>query len=183
MIEGLFLMVILFGLGIAFSNDSFFMTITFQNYQVYLSAFTFAGLIVGIIIVVLGIVVIALNSKIPDYKAKSVDEWYNDVINNKEVLTIYGASYCSHCQEYYPVISKIANKYNINLYFFEVDELQKNSPESYEKLMNSFEIKDYEGSVPFTFIMRNGNYVTSTTGFATRELSIEFLKENGIIKN
>ena len=143
----------------------------------------YIGLIVGIIIVVLGVVVISLNSKMPDYKAKSVDEWYNDVINNKEVLTIYGASYCSHCQEYYPVISKIANKYDINLYFFEVDELQKNDPAAYDKLMNSFEIKDYKGSVPFTFIMRDGKYVNSTTGFATRELSIEFLKENGIIKN
>ena len=49
MIAGFFLMIVLFGLGMAFSNDSFFMTISFQNYQLYLSIFTFVGLIIGII--------------------------------------------------------------------------------------------------------------------------------------
>ena len=46
MIEGLFLMAVLFGVGAAFSNANFFMTISFQEYQVYLSVFTFAGLVV-----------------------------------------------------------------------------------------------------------------------------------------
>ena len=48
MIEGLFLISILFGLGIFLSNERFFLEITFQNYQLYLSVFTFAGLIVSI---------------------------------------------------------------------------------------------------------------------------------------
>ena len=124
-----------------------------------------------------------MNSKIPNYKERNVDDWYNDIMNKKEVLTVYGASYCSHCQEYYPVISKIANKYNINLYFFEVDTLNKENSEAYDKLMNSFEISDYDGSVPFTYIMRDGQYVTSTTGFANRDLTMNFLKENKVIEN
>lgn len=143
----------------------------------------YIGLIIGVVIIVLGIVVISMNSKIPNYKEKSVDDWYNDIMNKKEVLTVYGASYCSHCQEYYPVISKIANKYNINLYFFEVDTLNKENSEAYDKLMNSFEISDYDGSVPFTYIMRDGQYVTSTTGFANRDLTMNFLKENKVIEN
>ena len=69
------------------------------------------GMIIGISIIVLGFIIIALNGKTVDYKSRSVDDWYNDVMNKKEVLTIYGASYCSHCQEYYPVISKLASKY------------------------------------------------------------------------
>ena len=48
MIIGFFFMLILFGLGATLSNASLFMTITFQNYQVYLSLFTFAGMIVGL---------------------------------------------------------------------------------------------------------------------------------------
>ena len=49
MIAGLFLIATLLGLGIAFSDDNFFMTISFQNYQFYLSIFTFAGLMIGMI--------------------------------------------------------------------------------------------------------------------------------------
>ena len=48
MIEGLFLMAVLFGIGIGISNDSFFTTIIFRNYQIYLSVFTVAGFIIGI---------------------------------------------------------------------------------------------------------------------------------------
>ena len=144
---------------------------------------SYIGIIIGILIVVLGIVVISLNSKVPNYKERSIDDWYNDIINNKEVITIYGASYCSHCHDYYPVISKLAVKYDLNLYFFEVDTLRESDPEGYDKLMNSFDISEYDGSVPFTYIMRNGLYVTSTTGFANRDLTVKFLKENGVIKN
>ena len=48
MIEGLFLMAVLFGIGAVFPGDSFAMVISFQNHQIYLSVFTFAGLIVGL---------------------------------------------------------------------------------------------------------------------------------------
>ena len=139
--------------------------------------------IVGLLIVVLGIVVISLNSQTPNYKERSVDDWYNDIKANKEVITIYGASYCSHCQEYYPVISKIANKYKLNVYFFEVDEIQKADNEAYDKLMNSFELSNYTGSVPYTYIMRNGQLVNSDTGFVSRDYTMNFLKENGVIKD
>ncbi|MGN0919722.1 MAG: hypothetical protein ACI4OR_03075 [Alphaproteobacteria bacterium] len=49
MIEGLFLMMVLFGLGIGLSDSSFFMTLSFWKYQIYLSVFTFAGLMVALV--------------------------------------------------------------------------------------------------------------------------------------
>lgn len=48
MVIGFFLMAVLFGLGVALSSPSLFMTITFQNYQVYLSIFTFAGFVIAV---------------------------------------------------------------------------------------------------------------------------------------
>lgn len=143
----------------------------------------YIGLIIGIVLIVLSIVVISFNGKIPDYKIKSVDDWYNDIESGKEVLTVFGASYCSHCQEYYPIISKLANKYKVNLYFFEIDNLEKENKSAYDKLMNSYEIKDFSGSVPFTFIMKNKNYINYTSGFVSRDFTIDFLKQNSLIKN
>jgi thiol-disulfide isomerase/thioredoxin len=143
----------------------------------------YIGIIIGVIIVVLGIIVISLNGKTIDYKDRSVDDWYNDIMNEKDVLTIFGASYCSHCQEYYPVITKLAKKYDLNLYFFEVDVLRKENKEDYDKLMTSFEIQGYEGDVPFTFIMQGGDYKNYSVGFVSRDYTVNFLKENGLIKD
>ena len=142
----------------------------------------YIGVIIGIVIVVIGIVVISLNGKTIDYKQRSVDEWYNDIVSNKDVLTVFGASYCSHCQEYYPVISKLANKYNINLYFFELDELEESKPDDYNKLINSFEIKDFD-AFPFTFLMRDGDYTAFDEGYIDRDHTISFLENNGLIKD
>ena len=49
MIEGFFLMLVLFGLGAVLSSDSFFIELAFHQYRFYLSVFTFAGFIVGLI--------------------------------------------------------------------------------------------------------------------------------------
>ena len=48
MIIGFFLICLLLGVGSVISNEAFFITLTFRNYQIYLSVFTFAGLIIGI---------------------------------------------------------------------------------------------------------------------------------------
>ncbi len=141
------------------------------------------GIVIGVIVVILGMVVISLNGKTIDYKSRNVDDWYSDVISGKDVITVYGGSDCPHCQEYYPVISKLAKKYNLDLYFYEVDTLRKDNPDAYQKLMNSFEIKDYDGSVPFTYIMSGGNYKNFTTGFISRDNTINFLKDNGLIED
>ena len=140
-------------------------------------------LIVFLVVFLLGIVVISLNSQTPDYKNRSVDDWYNDVMSGKEVITVYGASYCSHCQDYYPVITKLAKKYDLNLYFFEVDTLSKEDPDAYDVLMNSFEITDYKESVPFTYIMKYKEYKAYTEGYLSREYTLNFLKDNGVIKD
>ena len=141
------------------------------------------GIIIGIVLIIIGIVIIALNGRTIDYKNRSVDDWYRDISNGKTVITVYGASYCSHCHDYYPVIQKLATKYDLNLYFFEVDTLKSEDNASYDKLMNSFEVKDYTGSVPFTFIMSGGDYKAYTEGFVSRDYTVNFLKTNGIIKD
>ena len=48
MIISFFLICLLLVAGIFISNDSFLMVLTFQNYQVYLSIFTFIAMIVGV---------------------------------------------------------------------------------------------------------------------------------------
>jgi len=111
---------------------------------------------------------------------KTVDDWYNDVSSGNTVLTVIGASFCNHCQEYKPVIKKIAKKNNIDLYFFEIDMLSESDQ---DKLTNSFKLDGYDGSVPYTFIMKNGTFVAQNTGYQYESLITTFLFENGLIKD
>ena len=134
------------------------------------------GSIIGLLIYLFAALIVF--TRVPEDN-RTVDDWHSDVNKGNVVVTVLGASYCSHCQEYKPVIRKLANKYKFNMYFFELDTLE----EDREKLENSFELPDFEGYVPYTVIFKDGKPIASTTGFVDKSATIKFLKENGIIKN
>ena len=135
------------------------------------------GSIIGFLIYLFKILIVF--TKIPEDK-RTVSDWHTDVNKGGVVVTVIGASYCSHCQEYKPVIRSLARKYKFNLYFFESDTLGK---EDQNVLYNTFELPDFEGYVPYTVIIKDGKPQISTSGFADKETTINFLKENGVIKN
>ena len=141
-----------------------------------------SNLLVGVIVgfCLSAFALLAFSQRYSPYIVRSVDEWYKDVSSGNTVVTVFGASYCSHCKEYKPVLFKIAKKYDLNLYYFQVDTMDQND---FNKLTTSFEIKDYTGSVPFTFVMKKGEYVGYDVGFQDEETTIEFFKNQGLIKN
>ena len=103
--------------------------------------------------------------------------WKNDINSGKEVVTVIASSVCPHCKEYKPVITDIANKYNINLYFFEADELTSND---YDILTDIDSDKfSFAGSVPFTFIVKNNEYIDDKVGYIDEAGVIGFLNRNG----
>lgn len=115
----------------------------------------------------------------PNYFNRSIDEWYEDVNSGSLVVTVFGASYCEHCQAYKPVIQKLARKNNINLYFYEMDTLSK---EDNERLNNSFNVGEYDG-YPYTFIMKDKEYVDGTIGYLFESEVVQFLNQHNLIKN
>ena len=115
-----------------------------------------------------------------DYFNRSVDTWYRDVAKKNTVVTVIGASYCQHCQEYKPHIKSLADKKNINLYFYEVDKLES---EDESKLLDSYDLINYEGRVPFTVIFKDGKAIATHEGFEGEEMMYQFFVENGVIKN
>ena len=136
------------------------------------------GSVIGVLILMFGLLVYFSPSS--NLETHTVADWYEDVKANKEVVTVIGASFCSHCQEYKPIITALSKKYKFKLYFFEVDLLSKKEQ---AVLMNTYDLVDYKDEVPFTFIVKNDAYSISTDGFVSEESTIKFLKENGIIKN
>lgn len=134
----------------------------------------FTSCIIGFCIYAFALLIILNN--IPK---RTVKDWYEDVKSNKQVVTVLGLTTCPHCQELKPVINKLSKKYGFNLYFFEVDKL---SSEDNTTLLNTYELKDYDEHVPFTFIINNNEYESGVIGFGGEEALKEYLVDNGVIK-
>jgi len=134
------------------------------------------GSILGLCVYSLFILYLGTHSS--DYFNRTVDEWYKDVSSNNTVVTVIGASYCSHCQEYKPYITSLAKKKNINLYFYEIDTMKE---ADVNKLENSFDLAGYSGSVPFTVIFKDGKALATHEGFESNVMLYDFFKENGIV--
>ena len=109
----------------------------------------------------------------------SISDWLVDIEKSEPVVTILGLTTCSHCQLYKPTIEKLADKYQFKLYFFEIDEL---SDEDRDIVINTFELQTYEGSVPFTYIVKDKKILAEDTGFNDRDYTYQFLQDHKIIK-
>ena len=136
------------------------------------------GTVVGLCIY--GIIVLYISTHSTDYFNRDINRWQKDVRAGNTVVTVIGASYCEHCQAYKPVVQALANKHNINLYFYEIDTLSETDQ---DKLTSSFDLPDYEGRVPYTFVMRDGQFVKSYEGFQDQSQISAFFLETGVIKN
>ena len=139
----------------------------------------------GLLIAIIGIIVFfGISLILPTGGEKKtvikndVTKWSTDV-REGTVVTVLASTTCSHCQEYKPVITRLAKENDFNLYFFELEEL---SQDEQNVVTTTFDLENFDGGVPFTFIVKNGKVVSDTIGFATEDDTVKFLKTNEIIK-
>ncbi len=109
----------------------------------------------------------------------TIKNWYNDLNSGRGVVTVIASSTCPHCKNYKPIITEVCEKENIKLYFFESDEL---SEDDYTILTNSINLKNYEGYVPYTFIVKDRNFVLDHTGEQDETATRDMLKEAGLLE-
>lgn len=116
-------------------------------------------------------------------KDKFISLNYNEIIdkvNNKDSFVLcVSASDCIHCQDYKPKLKSIANKYNIEIFYTDVDTF---SEENYERFKTEF---SFDGSTPTTIFFNDGEEKTTATrieGDVSTEKIINKLKKNGFIK-
>lgn len=140
---------------------------------------------VPILVGLLVILFISLSVIIGDIKVKvsdNIEDWIKDTKKDEYVVTVWGSSTCHNCANHKPVMEKLQKEYGFKLYWFELDVLNKQKPDDYRALVNEYNIEDYAGSVPFTFVMKNGEYLGNLLGAQGEERVIEFLKEKNVIE-
>lgn len=109
----------------------------------------------------------------------TIKNWYNDLNSGRGVVTVIASSTCPHCKNYKPIITEVCEKENIKLYFFESDEL---SEDDYTILTNSINLKNYKGYVPYTFVVKDRNFVLDHTGEQDETTTRDMLKEAGLLE-
>ena len=107
---------------------------------------------------------------------------YNEVIemteNKENFILCISAKECIHCQEYKPKLKKISKKYNIKIYYVNVDEFTE---KDYETFKSKF---SFDGGTPTTIFFKNGEEKTTANriqGNVKTEKIINKLKSNGFI--
>lgn len=108
---------------------------------------------------------------------------YNEIIeklDNKEnfVLCISRTT-CIHCNNYKPKLKKVANKYNIKIYYTDVDKFTKKELEDFSSKIS------FDGSTPVTIFIKDGEEKTTATrieGDVSVNKIIDKLKKNSFIK-
>ena len=147
------------------------------------------GLIIGIGAVILLVLFTILQDNSKEEKVIEIDEsllsaemsdWLNSTREDKYVVTVIGMTTCPHCQNYKPVITSVSDNENLNLYFFEADTIT--NAEDNNALENAYELENYEGSVPYTFVTKNGEFVCDTVGGMDEKGTNDFLRSCGVIE-
>ena len=86
---------------------------------------------------------------------------------------------CSFCDDYKPVVSEVADEYNLPIYFINLSNLtsEENSALSSS---NSY-LKKEQWGTPTTLFMYGDTVVDSIGGFVEKEQFVEFAKENFVV--
>lgn len=117
------------------------------------------------------------NKKITEVTRVSFDEWKNITEANEYVVTVLGQTWCSHCETIKPHIVYIENKYNIKIYWFDMDTISKNEA---NYITNNYHL-NYKGT-PHIFILKNNELISEIAGERTRNDLIQYFKNNNVIE-
>lgn len=105
-------------------------------------------------------------------------EVINKIENKEDFVLCISQTTCTHCQSYKPKLEKVANKYQINIYYIDVDLLTEEERKQFNKYVN------ISGGTPSTVFIKEGTEKTAANrinGDVSTEKIIKKLKQHGYI--
>ncbi len=86
---------------------------------------------------------------------------------------------CSYCEKYEPVVTSVANKYSLPIYYINLANL---TSEEYTALANSNSyLKNNQWGTPTTLFMYGDTVVDSIGGYIEEDAFTEFVRENFVV--
>ena len=121
------------------------------------------------------------------YKVAKNFKAYKKIVKSDEVtMSVFGRESCSYCNLFMPVYNAIAEKYELDVYYFDSDNYDASE---YKKIINldltvpskcsstgvEFKLSDGFGT-PLTIFTKKGKIVDCISGYVNRSALIEKLK-------
>lgn len=147
--------------------------------------------ILGMLVIVLLIAVMVSNEKhiAKNMKIHNItfSEYQEKVKEDQFNIFILGMKDCSHCADYKPVVNQIANKYDLEVWYLDTNELEY---DEYVYLHDNISVlKDrYDDAgnpgipTPVTVIYRNNYELDSRLGDIGQNGFLNMLNESGVVK-
>ena len=124
------------------------------------------------------------NSEKFPYKNITSAAELNEAINDKESIILLAQTTCSYCEKFDPILSKVKNDYDLNVYIIVVDTLD---PEIYDEMMNmDNDFGDYfaentSWGTPTLLLFDNGYLIDDVSGYTEEENLVSILSDDGFI--
>lgn len=107
---------------------------------------------------------------------------YLDLMEKDEASIIYVARpTCHFCEEMEPIIRNIVYEYKVEVNYLNTDELSDSDQAKFIKSDDYFEEKGGYGT-PLLLIVKDGEIKDIQEGLSEKETTVNFLKDNDLIK-
>ena len=105
----------------------------------------------------------------------TIDKLNQKLNSDERFVLLLGRPDCSHCVAFKPIITKVANDKNIDVYYLNVDTIE--TLEDWESIWG---LVEQEGT-PTVAVIEKQQLVLSSAGELTEDQLIEFLEEAGVL--
>lgn len=113
-----------------------------------------------------------------DFKDIDVDTYLELYEGSKNSVVLFASPTCGYCQIAEPILHHIAYQYDLTIHHVDVSTL---STDESEELADSNEYFSQLGT-PALLVVSNGEIVDSVDGLVDTNSYVDFLKDNGFIK-
>lgn len=135
--------------------------------------------------------IIALSLFLVSYVAYEVFNYYEFKQGSEEIVTtfneiyessekevvLFAAPYCKFCQKFKPVLTEIADENNFKFYYFDTSAVFDSEM---QKIIDKIGLN--LNGIPHLAVIDSKKVIAEQSGNVSKEQTIEFLKEAGIIK-
>lgn len=135
-------------------------------------------IIIGALVILFVVLAVLLKDNNKETTTTEVENWLAATKEEESVVTVYAQTTCGHCKLYSPIMEEVYNEYDFNLYWFDVDSLNRSD---YNLLTYTYNLTGYSGT-PYTLITKAGEVVAYHSGRMEKETLVNFLAENGVIE-
>ena len=133
--------------------------------------------IIALILIIGGLVAYNYLNK-SNLKEINIKEVIEKVNNKENFVLCISKTTCTHCNSYKPKLDKISKKYNLEIFYIDIDKYSTEEESEFKKYIS------FDGSTPVTVFIKNGEEKTASNrifGNLSYDKVLKKIKKEGFI--